>query len=305
MVNMKDLLDLQITIFLLIAAGYILAKAGALPAAARKPLSNLVIDFILPCNIVVSFMMEFNAQVLASCLVVLLVSVGIQVFTAATGRLFYPRARGDEVPVLQYATLVSNAGFLGNPVVEGLYGAQGLLYASIYLVPQRIMMWSAGVSCFTGVRGKGVLKKVLTHPCIVAVFLGLLLMLFQISLPAGLEKALRLAGGSNTALSMIVIGNILAEIDPRSVVSRQSLWYCAVRLVVLPLLVLAACRLLGLDALVTEVSTVLAGMPAAATTAILAAQYDRGEHFAVSLVFLSTLFSLVSIPALCLVMTVV
>ncbi|MGN0984348.1 MAG: AEC family transporter [Gemmiger sp.] len=302
MVNMTDLIDLQITIFLLMGAGYVMTRWGILPISARKPLTDLVIDFILPCNIIVSFMMEFDLTVLAACLVVLLVSVGIQLFTTAAGRLFYPRAKGDEVPVLQYATLVSNAGFLGSPIVEGLYGAQGLLYASIYLIPQRIMMWSAGVSCFTGIRGKGVVKKVLTHPCIVAVAIGLVLMLSQAPLPGGLEKTLRLASGCNTALSMIVIGNILAEVDPRTVISRQSLWYCAVRLLLLPLLVLAACRLLALDSLVSAVSTVLAGMPAAATTAILAAKYGRGEHFAVSLVFLSTLLSLVTIPALCLLM---
>lgn len=305
MVNMTDLLDLQITIFLLMAAGYVMTRLGILPVSARKPLTDLVIDFILPCNIIVSFLIDLDGSVLASCLVVLLVSAAIQVFTMAVGRRFYPGARGDEVPVLQYATLVSNAGFLGSPIVEGLYGAQGLLYSSIYLIPQRIMMWSAGVSCFTGVRGRGVLKKVVTHPCIVAVYIGLALMLLPIPLPGGLDKALQLASGCNTAMSMIVIGNILAEVDPRSVVSRKSLWYCVVRLLVLPLLVLAACRLLGLDGLVTEVSTVLAGMPAAATTAILAAKYNRAEHFAVSLVFLSTLLSLVTIPLLCVVMAFV
>lgn len=304
MVSIKDLLDLQITIFLLMAAGYILTRVGVLPASARKPLTDLVIDFVLPCSIIVSFMMELSTELLTACLAALLVSVGIQIFTAAAGRWFYPRAGEQERPVLQYGTLVSNAGFMGSPVVEGLYGAQGLLYASIYLIPQRIMMWSAGVSCFTGMRGKGVVKKVATHPCIVAVYIGLVLMLFQIRLPAGLEQALRLAGGGNTALSMIVIGNILAEVDPRSVINRRSLWYCAVRLVILPLLVLGACRLAGVDGLVTQVSTVLAGMPAAATTAILAAKYNKAPHFAVSLVFLSTLLSLLTIPALCLLMTV-
>lgn len=304
MVNMNDLLELQVTIFLLIAAGYVLSRVGVLPASARKPLTDLVIDFILPCNIIVSFLLEFDREILTACAVVLAVSLGIQVFALLAWRVFFPKARDGEAAVLEYATLVSNAGFLGNPIVEGLYGAQGLLYASVYMVPQRIMMWSAGVSCFTGAKGRDVLKKTLTHPCIVAVGIGLILMLGQFTLPAGLERTLRTASSCNTALSMIVIGNILAEVDPRTVVNRRTLWYCVVRLAVIPLLVLGACRLLGLNALVTEVATVLAGMPAAATTAILAAKYGRAEHFAVKLVFLSTLLSLVTIPALCMLMTV-
>ena len=83
--------------------------------------------------------------------------------------------------VLQYATVCSNAGFLGNPVAEGLYGSIGLLYASVYLIPQRIVMWSAGISYFTeSPSRKEVVKKVLTHPCIVAVEIGIVLMVTQV-----------------------------------------------------------------------------------------------------------------------------
>ena len=58
MVDMSNLLNLQITIFCLMLSGYILTKTKVLSADARKPLSNLLINFILPCNIITSFMME-------------------------------------------------------------------------------------------------------------------------------------------------------------------------------------------------------------------------------------------------------
>ena len=60
--------------------------------------------------------------------------------------------------------------------------------------------------------------------------------------------------------------------------------------------------LAGIGQLVTEVSLVLAGMPAAATTAILAATYDGDSSFAAGVVFLSTLLSLFTIPMLCVIM---
>ena len=41
--------------------------------------------------------------------------------------------------VMQYATVASNAGFLGNPVAEGVFGSVGLALASVYLIPQRIV----------------------------------------------------------------------------------------------------------------------------------------------------------------------
>lgn len=162
-------------------------------------------------------------------------------------------------------------------------------------------MWSAGVSCFTGAKGKNVVRKVLTHPCIVAVMIGLVIMGFQIQLPDFAESTIKTISGCTTTLSMIVIGGILAEIDIKTVISKLNIYYCIIRLVIMPGLVLAGCALFKVDPLVTAVSTVLAGMPAGSTTAILAAKYNCDEKFAVRIVFLSTVLSLITIPILCMI----
>lgn len=299
---MSNLLNLQITIFCLMLSGYILTKTNILSGDARKPLSNLLINFILPCNIITSFMMEFNQKIMLDCLSIFIVSVCLQTFVVLASKYFYPNTDSGKLPVLRYGTIVSNAGFMGSPIAQGLYGNQGLLYSSIYLIPLRAVMWSFGVTCYTGAKGKGVLKKILTHPCIVAVFLGMILMITQIQLPKGIEQTIRYAGNANTALSMIVIGNILAEVKASEILDRTAGWFCIVRLAVIPLLVLIGCKLSGVDELVKQLSVVLASMPAAATTAILAAKYDGDAHFAAKIVFLSTLLSLLSVPLLCVLM---
>lgn len=305
MTEIGNLMIMQITMLVLLFAGYVLRKRGVMSGSFRKALTDFIISFILPCNIITSFLIEFDAQIMRDCMAILLVSCGTQVFSLAVARGLYSRTADGKRQPLLYATQVSNAGFLGSPIVEGLYGAQGLLYASVYLVPQRIMMWSMGVTCFSGTRGKGVLKKVLTHPCIVAVLIGLALMLTQLPLPHWLEKPLSMVGGCNTALSLIVIGGVLAELDPRRVVNLQAALYCAVRLVVIPLAVLGGCLAMGLETLVVQSAVILAGMPAPLTTAMLASQYGKDEEFAVSLIFLSTLASMVTIPLLCLLMMAV
>ena len=302
MINLTNLLNLQVTIFCLMLAGYVLTKTGVLSSDSRKPLSNLLINFILPCNIITSFMMEFNQKILYDCLAIFLVSICIQLFAIIMSKYFYPKAPKEQMPVLRYGTIVSNAGFMGSPIAQGLYGDQGLLYASIYLIPMRAVMWSFGVTCFTGAKGKGIVKKILTHPCIVAVFLGMLLMIAQIHLPKGIEQTIRYAGNANTALSMIVIGNILAEVKASEILDKKAWWFCLIRLAMIPLIVLVGCKLAGIDELVKQVSVVLAGMPAAATTAILAAKYESDAHFAAKIVFLSTLLSMISVPLLCILM---
>jgi len=104
---------------------------------------------------------------------------------------------------------------------------------------------------------------------------------------------------STVSLSMIVVGGILAEIDIRTVVSRRTLYFSLIRLIILPGVVLVACKLLGLSPLVASVSVILTAMPAGTTTAILAEKYSCDSGFAVKCVFLSTLLSLLSIPLWC------
>lgn len=302
MEGLNNLLTMQVTMLILMLTGYLLVKGKVMSGDFRKALTDFVINFILPCNIVKSFLMEFDRQIMEDCLVIFLVSCGAQALSIFLGHVLFGRETEGRREPLMYATQVSNAGFLGNPMVEGLYGAQGLLYASVYLIPLRILMWSVGAACFSGTRGKGVVKKVLTHPCIVAVGIGLVLMLTQAALPVWLQKPLDMVGSCNTALSLLVIGGVLGELDPKSLFSKKALGYCFVRLILIPGAVLAACLLLNTEALVTQVAVVLAGMPAALTTAMLASQHGKDERFAVSLVFLSTVGSMVTVPLLCILM---
>lgn len=302
MTGLQNLLDMQITMLILLLAGFLLVKTKVMSADFRKALTDFIIAFILPCNIIKSFLISLDRQILADCMAVFLVSCGVQVLSIVLGHLLFSRAKAGKREVLFYGTQVSNAGFLGNPIVEGLYGAQGLLYASVYLIPLRVLMWSLGVACFSGKSGKGVIKKLLTHPCIAAVAIGLVLMLTQPDLPVWLRKPLEMTGGCNTALSLLVIGGVLGELDAGKLFTGQSILYCAVRLVLIPLLVLGACLAMRIEPLVTQVAVVLAGMPAALTTAMLAGQYGKDAQFAVSLVFLSTIGSMVTVPLLCLLM---
>ena len=77
MVDMNNLLTLQTTIFCLMLAGYVLTKTNILNADSRKHLANLLVNFVLPCNILVSFMMEFSRKILTDCLAIFLVSLCI------------------------------------------------------------------------------------------------------------------------------------------------------------------------------------------------------------------------------------
>ena len=295
---MKELIVLQVTILAMLAAGFFVRKWNVVSAVGKRDLTNLVLNLILPANIITSFLLDYSLEVLRDCIIVLIVSVLIQAFTLFYGKMIYRKQPEDRKKNLVYATICSNAGFLGNPVAEGIYGAIGLMLASIYMIPQRIMMWSEGLAIYTDSRsGRALAKKVLTHPCVVACIIGIILLLARVEVPNVILTPLKTLGRCNTAMSMLVTGMILAEADLKTVLDRTILWFTLNRLILIPLVVFLALRFLPVSATVRGVSVILAAMPAGATTSMLAAKYERDPQFAAKLVAFSTLLSL---PAICL-----
>lgn len=298
--NFQNLFEMQGMLFLLMILGAFLRWRKMVTDEGKALMTDLVIHVTLPCSIIKSFMMEFNAQILNSCLVIFIVAFAVQFGSMFVSYFLYPRVGDTRKKVLQYATICSNAGILGNPIAEGIFGPLGLLYASIYLIPQRVFMWSAGLTYFTECPDKKTLvKKVATHPCIIAVVLGMALMVFQISLPGVLDTTVRTIANANTAVSMMLIGTILAGVKLNTLFTRLTAYYSFVRLVFVPFLVYLFCRIAGVDQLVMGVSVVLSGMPAASVTAILAAKYHADEVFATKCVVFSTLLSMITVPLWC------
>lgn len=295
--KVKELIDLQLMIFSMIIIGLVLKKTGVIGKTGQKNITDLVVDLILPCNIIKSFMVEFSMDIAKNFAGILLISILIQVASVFLGKVLFVRTGEGRQKCLKYGTICSNAGFMGNPIAEGVFGSMGLTLASIYLIPQRIMMWSEGIAIFTEAPSKKELtKKVLTHPCIIACGVGIVLMLTGWIPPMFVDEVITSISNCNTAMSMMVIGMILADADPRTLVDKDILFYTVIRLAVIPFFVWLPCELLGLDSLVKGVSVLLAAMPAGATTTILASKYDGDAEFAVKLVVFSTAASLISTP---------
>ena len=297
---MITLLTLQLTIFILVAVGFLMKKIHIIGPQGQKNINDLVIYLILPCNILHAFTQSAADGDFTNYLEILLISIGIQVFCVIYGKLMFRGEAEGRYKCLQYGTICSNAGFLGNPIAEGIYGMEGLVLASVYLIPQRIMMWSSGLAVFSGSSDKiKTLKKVVTHPCILACVLGMIMMVTGAQLPPGLDGAVTSVGNCNTAMSMMVIGMILADIDPKEFWDWTVVKYTVQRLIVIPAVVYIVCTVLPLHLpkMVLGISVILAGMPAGATTSILAEKYDSDPAFATKMVIFSTLLSL---PTICL-----
>lgn len=294
---MSKLLVLQLTMLSLIIIGAVIRRLGIISKEGQKNINDLVIYLVLPCNIVKSFMIAFDRDLLRQFGIVFVLSIAVQVVSVILGKILYGRREPGHRMSLQYGLICSNAGFLGNPLAEGVFGSIGLAMASVFLIPMRIMMWSSGIAIYTqSTDWKATIKKVVTHPCIIACFAGLLLMLTQWTPPGLITNTIGTIGQCNTALSMMVIGMILAEIDWKTFLDSDVLRYSVLRLLLMPAGIYLLCLAFQLPKLATGVTVLLTAMPAGATTSILASKYGCDEQFATRLVVVSTVISMVTIP---------
>lgn len=298
------LMTLQGMLFLLTGIGIAVRKSKLLPDNAQGMLTDLILYVILPCNIALSFQIDLNRELLQNLGVAFLVAWIVQGIAWTLSRFLYNRFPEPTKKVLQYATVCSNGGFMGNPIAESVFGATGLMYASIFLIPQRIVMWSAGITLFTEAPNKRALvKKVLTHPCIIAVFVGLFLMIFRPSLPEFVQKTASSLGGCTTPLSMLMVGMILADVeDIQSMFSWGIIRYTLIRLIILPGIIFIGCRICGINQMVTGVGVLMTAMPAACMTTILANKYHGDSLFASKCVVFSTAMTLITLPMWCMIL---
>lgn len=295
--NLEQLYSLQFMMFAELAAGYALCRFHILDPKDRGILSKAVIWCFFPANIIAAFDVKLNAELAAGFASILIISVLIQIFSAFVASAAYPRSKPGQKEVLQFSTVCSNAGFLGNAVAEGVYGSMGLMYGQIYLIPLRIAMWSAGVSYFTkGSSFRDVLRKVLTHPCIIAVIIGLVRMLLNIPVPAAISLTLTSLGRCATPVIMIFLGMVTYEAGFKGMITKETVRFAFIRLILLPSFVLAACMIAKTDPLIGGLSVLLCAMPAGTTTAVVAEQYHADVRFAADCVVFTTLLSLIILP---------
>ena len=297
--NIFDLFSLQGTLFGIMLVGAILKKKGMIDENGKRCLTDICVNAIIPCNIFKSCLIEFNMGIFKSCATLLLAAFLIQFLCLFLNRHVFNGFNIQQKKVLQYCTIVPMSGFLGNPIAEGLYDSIGILYTSIFLLPMRIVMWSVGTTYFVAdatVDRKKVIKNVLTHPCLVAVYLGLFFMVTQLQLPKVVTETVRYIGNCNTGISMFVVGTILADVKLTSIFNRDTLFFSVFRLFVLPAAALGIGLALNLNPVATGISVVMTGMPAGATAALFAARYNSDAPFATRCVIMTTLVSMITLP---------
>ena len=295
----ERMLNTQALMFIYVMTGVIMAKTKILKHEGRSSFINLLLNITLPCMVLNSFNVDTDInQLIAAGEIIIIASICFFV-SWVLGKIFWRNSPPNRKAVLEFATMFSNAGNAGMPIVASVFGVEGVFYASFFLLPARILIWTVGLSLFVdGGNFKDKLKILLRTPSLDVVFIGIALMFLPFKLPSVLSTAIKNIGDMTGPLSMMIIGAALGESNLKSAFDVDAFKLTAMRLIIQPLLFLYVLRYLGIPEILWQVTVILTAMPAAANTEIIAEMYGKDYQFAARCVVVSTIISLVSVPIL-------
>lgn len=293
----NNIINQVIILSLIMIVGVYARKKDILSKEASKSFSNFLTNITLPCLLISSFNYSYSVDMIAKATIMFAYSMIIHITLIFVSRILTFKYPENSKKVLRFATIFSNCGFMGYPVLESLFGKIGVFYGAIFNIPFNIFMFSIGIMIYTGKKDLKTLKEVLINPGIIATFLGLLMFIFSIKLPYSLLTAMSTVGSMTTPLSMIIVGAMLSEIKFKDVFSGTLVYYASfLRLIAVPFLTLGILKLLNADKLLMQVAVIIEAMPAAVLGSVLAEKYGADTVLASRSVFISTIISMVTIP---------
>ncbi|MBO4862008.1 MAG: AEC family transporter [Firmicutes bacterium] len=292
--------EFQVILFIYMLAGIIAKKAGLVSEKGASEISALMMNIILPCMVFGAFTSKHGSGMWGELGIALLCAAFGQAVCIGFAFAFFRKTPEYRQGVIRYGVMTSNYSFLGLPSCQMAYGAEGYLLASVTQIIYRITTWTIGVPTVAGksARKKGSAIKLLLHPCMIALFLGIIYTLVPFELPEFIITAIKGIGNCSTPFCMIYVGFVMAEIKWSRDVIGPLAFYTLLRLVIMPAVVFTVLYLFRVEPVIICVTVLQTAMPAPSTSAVFAGQYGKDARFAGQMVFVTTALSLITTPVI-------
>ncbi|MCL1916868.1 MAG: AEC family transporter [Peptococcaceae bacterium] len=310
---MEWLIGKIIGIFFIIFIGYATTKIGWIQPIATKSLNKILLNIALPSLILYTITHQDMREGIWLLIYWVLGALTV-VYAASTliGRLLTKlcRVEDNDCGIYTYSLTYTNNSFLGLPVAQIIFGtaSEGFFLMVIGSILSMFLMFSIGIMTLTQNHGrkrtlKETLNLMLNVPVCTAL-LGVVLLLLNVQLPAVVNDILSLLGSMVAPLSMLIIGVQLARSHARGVFREIRYYGVAVlRLIAIPGILYILLTLLHAPPLATAILVLTAAMPSAVAVVVFAEEYGKNAELAAGIVFITTLFSIITLPVALTLMT--
>ncbi len=292
-----DVLTQVLILLILIMLGFVLTKAKVLNGTAVTGMTDLVLLTVTPCVIIKSFIREFDPSLIKNLLISFLIAFILHIVYIVLSLLLLRDKDKAREKVLRFGAIFSNCGFMAIPLLDTLIGDIGVFYGSSYLTIFNVLVWSYGLMLMSGDKSVFTAKKLILNPGIIGMAVGLLVFFLKIPVPQIIKEPISFMAALNTPVPMIIIGFHLANSNLLDGLRNlKAVFSMALKLIIFPLISLFGLYFCGIRGEVLLACIICASAPTAAITTMFSSKYDGDTPLSVSMVSLSTILSIISIP---------
>lgn len=296
------LMEEIIKLFVIMFMGYAVVKAGLMKSSESKSVSVILVYLVIPCVIIKAFQVDYTPDVQKGLFLAIAAAVAVHILFLL---ITIPLKKIFQMDVIEQATSIySNAGILVIPLVQELLGQDYVIYSSAYIAVQLILLWTQGKNMLCE-EEKLEWKKIFLNVNIISIIVGIVLFLFRIKLPAGVQDVLGMMNNMIGPLGMLLAGMAIAEVPLKSIFTKKRNYLSvAFRLLLYPVLGLFLMKAIQIVVNLENSSQILLTVylacvtPACASVTSMAQLYDKDAAYASSLYVLTTLLSIVTMPVM-------
>lgn len=294
------LLGKMLIFVVLMVIGYLCVRTGYVSKAFVKDASKLTINVFLVASIINSvFASEMSLGIGEIAKIIGIMSlmyiVGAVIAFAAAKLAKLPP---DREPVFEAVTAIGNNMFIALPVVQQVYGAQGVFYVSMSSLPVNLILYTYYVYRLTqGRENTGLnIKDVFSAP-LVATIVSLVIFASGIGVPQIIKDVISAMSAATMPLSMLVVGASLGGISFADTFKDKHAYLSgALRLAVIPLASYLVLKMIPMDYMLLKTAVIIAASPGAIVCTVLSVQYGRDYVFSSKAILLTTILSMITIP---------
>lgn len=300
--ELSSLFETCFVILVLMLVGFVGVRRGLYPAGFSKAASSLIVNIFLVATIFQSICGGGAGLTAAELphvlwLVTLTILLGY-LLGFLTLRLLGKRMNADAS--LELSISVMNNLLIGLPILQAVYGTTAVLFAGLTSLPFNLLLYIYGVWRLSTGRASGAFRaKDIFSPCVLATLAALVFFVLDLPVPGAANRLFSALGACSMPLSMIVIGITMGSEDLGKAIRDKRVYLIAfVRLILAPALTWLLLRTLTDNMMLLKSCVVVAGCPTGIVVPILTLRSGRDAALASNAVIVTTLLSLITLPAL-------
>ncbi len=298
-VSVSSVVNAILPLFFILILGSVIRKIGVIDWQTTKKLSSFVVNVTHPFLIIASFQTKVNSDKLIVAVEIIAASIVLHVLFSFLARYLFKKFDKNDRATLEFGLIFGNCAFLGFPVLAAVFLENGLFYGAVFSLVFNIYIRIYGVYLLNKrKKNSHALRSAFINPGTIASVIGIFMFVCSINLPAVVSDTFTIMGSMTFPLSMLVVGSLLCNQPFKNLFFRKIYVFSFARLILLPFLVLTVCAVLHVDKGLTYLCVIMASMPTAANTALFSEIYKTNSPLAASCVGVSSLLSVLTIPAM-------